>query len=97
MQATTATATDPTATLNQQVENEQWLRDKQQQFMNLSTSNYDIMSTMMRELSDPNVSPAKMQALQTMMDQRMQLVSLISNLVRSIGESMRAIINNLRL
>ncbi len=91
------TTEDPTQALQNSIESEAWIRDQRETFMNLATSNYDIMKQMMNELSAEDLSPAKQFALQQLMEERNRMIAMVTNLIKSLGESARMIINNMRL
>jgi replication initiation and membrane attachment protein DnaB len=63
---------------------------------NLNTSDKEVRDLIEKVMSDKNVSPADTNILQYTLSRRMNNASLISNLIKTITESSRAIINNFR-
>lgn len=64
----------------------------------LTTSNAEILSKITNSVSNDGISnPSKMLEAQHMMQMRQQILSTISNVMKSLHEMMMAVIGNLRL
>lgn len=73
-----------------------WQEEAKGKLLNLSTSNADVLDFIMETAGDPNVSPARQQALNYLISLRTQMVTMLSNIMRTIFDGGNSIIRNMR-
>ena len=74
-----------------------FLREQQRFFLDLNRSDTEIMREMAEKLSDPDISPAQQQVMVAQFQRRESLKQILSNLTRAIFESIRNVVQNLRI
>ena len=75
---------------------EAWKTQAKKLFLDLNTSDEEILNFIYDELAGGDTSPAKQQAMTYLLNLRAQLTSFLSNTLRTLFDASNAIIRNLR-
>lgn len=71
----------------------QGARDK---ILDLSTSNNEVLELMQKKFGRDDLTPMQQQELQFLFSQRQQKVSLFSNMIRALFDTLSNIVRNIR-
>ena len=81
--------------ISNDINNSKWYQDTQLSFMDLGSKNIDLMKiTDSLVDAEGNVDQAKMLAVQNFMQQRQQLIGMITSLMKSLHEMAMSVIRN---
>lgn len=75
----------------------EWNSKAENLLLNMSSSNEDVMDFVNQTMTDNGSSPMHMQMLQYYLNMRMQIASMMSNLMKTMHDTAYAIIQNMRL
>ena len=75
---------------------ENWSKRADHLFTDLTTSNRDLREFMLESLASGKDSPYITLAIQSLMAQREQVTQLLTNVIRSFGQTARSVIGNMR-
>ncbi len=68
-----------------------------EKLLDLSTSNREVLDIVQRKFGQDDLTPLQQQELQYLFSVRQQKTSLISNVLRSLFDSISAIVRNFRI
>ena len=96
--AATGTTAQPTGG-NTQAQNDytkSFLRNAESKFLNLNTSDKEIMDLIIEASTSDKTNQGLMMGLQQLIDKRTQMVGTITNLLKKASDTIQEIVRNLR-
>jgi hypothetical protein len=90
--STSATANNP---INSNMD-KAWSDNAKKVLMNMNTSDSKVYDFISNEFTSKDTSPQRQQVMMYLLGQRQQITSLLSNMLRMIGDGANQIIRNIR-